>query len=84
VNVLLLNFKLHVIWSFRRDVDDICTLMGDYSAKIGNSLRTFRDNLSVPSSRVNKSLFLGFLPLKDGTEMLPRNVCKELPFYAEY
>jgi len=31
---------------------EICVLLGFYASYIGNSLRTFRDNLSVPSSRV--------------------------------
>jgi hypothetical protein len=38
---------------FRRDVDDICALLGYYTASCGNSLPTFRGNVSVPSSRVN-------------------------------
>jgi hypothetical protein len=39
---------------FRRDVDN-CTLLGYYAAANGNPLSTFRDNVSVPSSRVKKS-----------------------------
>jgi hypothetical protein len=34
---------------------EICVILGYYAAHIGNSLQTFRDNLSVPSSRVKKS-----------------------------
>ena len=34
-----------------RNVDDICALLGYYAACSGNFLATFRDNLSVPSSR---------------------------------
>jgi len=37
---------------------DICTILGYYAAYSGNSLPTFRDNLSVPSSRVKKSKLL--------------------------
>ena len=29
-----------------------CPLVGNYAAKSGNFLPTFRDNLSIPSSRV--------------------------------
>ena len=38
--------------SFRREVDKNCALLGYYAASNGNSLPTFRDNLSVPSSRI--------------------------------
>jgi hypothetical protein len=38
--------------------------------------RTFRNNVSVPSSRAKKSL-LGLLILENGTERLSRNVCKK-------
>ena len=37
---------------FRRQVDEICALLGYYAAYSDNSLPTFRDNLSVPFSRV--------------------------------
>jgi hypothetical protein len=33
---------------FRREVDENCALLGHYAASSGNSLPTFRDNLSVP------------------------------------
>jgi hypothetical protein len=36
---------------FGSEVDENCFLMGYYAACDGNSLATFRDNLSVPSSR---------------------------------
>jgi hypothetical protein len=39
---------------FRRDVDKICAVLGYYAASCGNCLPTFRDNVSVPSSRVKK------------------------------
>ena len=38
------------ISGFRREVHDNCFLTGSYAACSGDSLRTFRDNLSVPSS----------------------------------
>jgi hypothetical protein len=44
-----------VISGFRRDVDEICALVGYYAAPSGCSVPTFRDNLSVPSSRVKNS-----------------------------
>jgi hypothetical protein len=44
-----------VISGFRRDVDEICTLLGYYAASSGNPLPTFRENISVPSSKVKKS-----------------------------
>ena len=41
-----------VVSDFRRDVDENCALLVYYAARIGNSLPTFRDNLSIPPSRV--------------------------------
>jgi hypothetical protein len=40
-----------VIPDFRREVDAICTLLRYYVTCGGNSLPTFRDNLSVPKRR---------------------------------
>jgi len=37
---------------FRCEVNDNCALLGYYAACSGNSLPTFRDNLSVPNSMV--------------------------------
>ena len=42
---------LCVISDFPREVDEICALLGHYAACSDNTLPTFRDNLSVPSSR---------------------------------
>jgi len=50
------------------------TLPGYYEASNGNSLLTFRDNLSIP--------FQGIL--EDGTDWLSRNLGKELSLLAEY
>jgi len=47
-------------------------LLGHYAASIGNFLKTFRDNLSVPSSRVM------ILTLEDGPGRFSRNVDKKL------
>jgi hypothetical protein len=41
-----------MISRFRREVDENCALLGYYAESSGNSLPTFHDNLSVPSSRV--------------------------------
>jgi hypothetical protein len=46
----ILIFINHIS-GFRREVDDIWALLQYYAAYSGNSLPTFRDNLSVPSSR---------------------------------
>jgi hypothetical protein len=50
----------------------------NYAALSGSSVPTFRDNLSVPSSRVKKSKTLG-----DGTYRLSRNVGTKSPLSAE-
>jgi hypothetical protein len=42
------NIKTCFISGFRRKVDEICALVGYYAAYGGNSLPTFRDNLSIP------------------------------------
>jgi hypothetical protein len=36
-------------------INEICALLGYYAAFDGNSVPKFRDNPSVPSSRVKKS-----------------------------
>jgi hypothetical protein len=41
------------ISGFRREVDENCALLGYYAARSRNFLSTFRDNQSVPSSKVN-------------------------------
>jgi hypothetical protein len=43
-----------VISDFRRDVDEICALLGCYVASNDNPSATFQDNISVPSSKVKK------------------------------
>jgi len=48
-------------------------LLGYYAACSGNSLPTFRDNVSAPSSRVKS------WTLEDGNDTLSRNVGNELP-----
>ena len=46
---------MYVISGFRREVAENCALMGYYVASSGYFLPTFRDKLSVPSSRFKKS-----------------------------
>ena len=49
----------------------------------GDSVPTFRDNLSVPSSRVKQPNFcVVFVTLEDGTDGFYRNVGKGLALYA--
>jgi hypothetical protein len=60
-----------VISGFRSGVAENCAILGCYAASGGNFLRTFRDNLSVPSSGVKN-------PTEDGTNRLSRNVDKKL------
>ena len=60
-----------MITGFRRELNDNCGIVGYYAASGGNSLPKFRDNLSVPTSRV-----------KYDTDMLSRNVGKELSLLA--
>jgi len=62
-NICITHFKILkwctvtqcVISGIRHEVEKICALLGYYRARSGNSLPMFRDNLSVPSSKVNKS-----------------------------
>jgi len=53
---------------------DVCDLKGFYAAQIGNSLRTFRDNLSF--------LFLKGQAVQDGADGSSRNVGDKLAIYA--
>jgi len=43
---------------FMKNNLEICTLMRDYAAQNDSYLQTFRDNISVPSSRIKLSIFL--------------------------
>jgi hypothetical protein len=54
-----------VISGFLREIYKACILVGYYAACSGNSLPTFRDNVSVPFTTVIKS-YLDLLPLKVG------------------
>jgi hypothetical protein len=64
-----------VLSGFHCGVGRISALLWCYAASNGNSLPTFRDNVSVPSSR-------DFLALEDRTDTFSRNVGKGLPFDA--
>jgi hypothetical protein len=50
-----MEIKLTLISGFRLDVDKIRALLRYYAAPCGNCLPTFRDNVSVPYSRVKVS-----------------------------
>jgi hypothetical protein len=53
-----------VILGFRRDVDEICALLGCYVASSDNPLLTFRDNVSAPILRCQE-FQEDFLTLED-------------------
>jgi hypothetical protein len=72
-------FRLCVISGLRRKVDENCTLLGHYAASSGNLLRTFRDNLSGAK---NVLFVFGFLIFENGTDILFRNIGKELSIFA--
>jgi hypothetical protein len=59
-----------VISGFRREVDEHCVITRRI---VVNFLPTFRDNLSVPPSRVK----VGALTLEGGTDRMSRNVGKK-------
>jgi hypothetical protein len=56
---------------------DICGLLGYYAVSCGNCSPTFRDNVSVPSSRVNgqdvmnASVCSGIMLKRNGTAVVP-------------
>jgi len=45
-----------MISSFLREVDENCALLDYYTTKVDNSSPTFRDNLTVSSSRVKNPI----------------------------
>jgi hypothetical protein len=45
-----------MISGFHRSINEICALLGFYAAQNRSFLAAFRDNLSVPSSRVKQSV----------------------------
>ena len=48
----------YAISGFRRDVNEIYALLGYYAAHTGNSVPTFRDNISISFLRVKNSKIL--------------------------
>jgi hypothetical protein len=50
-----------VISGFPRGVTEVFALLGFYEAYSGNSIPTFRDNLSVPSSTIKQSKKKGLI-----------------------
>ena len=74
--------KFRIIFSCTRlqtpaaNVNENCALLGVYAAQSGNSLLTFRDNLSLKFSRVF------CLTVEDVTDRLSRYFSTELPLYA--
>jgi len=74
------NLKSHTLScttsGFRREVDENCAVLGYYAASSDNSLPTFRDKLSVPSSTGRNPTKI--LEHVNGTDRVPRNVGKEL------
>jgi len=59
--------QLNEISYLCREVDEHCALLGYYAACSINFLPTFRDNFSVPASRVKN--LLDRLSLKAGNEL---------------
>jgi hypothetical protein len=68
-----------VISGFRRDGDEICALLRYYAASCGNCLLTFRDNISVSSSRVKKSCPETSV---NNYHTTPRNIAEECRSHA--
>jgi hypothetical protein len=69
----------------RREANKNFPLLGYHTASSGNFLPTFRDKLSIPSSRVKNPHFMvqeGFLTLEVRTDKLSRNFGEELPLFA--
>jgi hypothetical protein len=70
--------KYFICLSFNGAVFKTCALLGYNAALSGSPVPTFRDNLSVPSSRVKKSK----KTLEDEIYTLSRNVATGPPFNA--
>ena len=68
-----------MIAGFHSDVDQICALLGHYTASSDNSIPTFPYNLAAQSSRIKT---LSFWTLEDGTDRFSRNVGTEVPLDA--
>jgi hypothetical protein len=64
---ILISIFLSVISGLRRDVGDICALIGYCATLNGSSVLTFRDNVSFPSSRVKNMGPIGCPKRRYGT-----------------
>jgi len=85
---------LYMISGFQRDVDEVYVFLGYYAASSGNSLPTFQDNLSVPSSRpknpswmepiccTEKSVRNYLYSLRNSAEEHSSHLCISLPFHT--
>ena len=58
-------------------MSEVCAIWRFYAAHNGSFKPTFRDKLSVPTSRVKQ--FFDYMTVEDGTDRLSRNVGKKLP-----
>jgi hypothetical protein len=76
LRVWMKQTKKHVISVFRREIDENCALLGYYAASSGNSLPTFRDNISVPPSREYS------WPLKMGLIGSLKTSVRNIPYHA--
>jgi hypothetical protein len=72
-----IDLHMKGISGFHRVVEN-CVYLNYYAASSGNSLPTFRDNQSVPCSRVKNP----FLILDDGIDRMSRNFGKELQIFT--
>ena len=73
----VLTYMIHLccaISSFRREVGEICTLLGCYAACSGNCVPTFWGRRIGPILKVRV--------IQDGTDGLSRNVGSELPLHV--
>ena len=60
--------------AFRGSVNEVFTLKGRYPTLIGSQFLTFRDSLSVPSSKVKQPKKTDYFAIEGGTTRLFRNV----------
>jgi len=68
-----------VIYGFRCEVYENCTVLSHYAARSDNFLPTFRDDLSVTSSSVKNPKLL---TPEDRSDRLSRNFGKKLSLLA--
>jgi hypothetical protein len=58
-NLFPVEQNFSTISGFHHEVDEICALLQNYAAHSDNSLPTFRDNLSIPSSSLKNPRRMG-------------------------